>query len=106
MHCPTCHRFNYLRLQFTKIVTWSYILSSLFYIVTVAGSSTPLFMFVMTFLFLGLDEISVQLEEPFGNDESDIDLRGDTEFLARETACLVAARFARDFEHSHPMVYA
>jgi hypothetical protein len=48
----------------------------------------------------------VQLEEPFGLDETDIDLAGDCEFLARETACLVSARFARDFQHAHPIVYA
>lgn len=91
--------------QFTKIVTWSYVLSAPFYLVAVAGNYSAIFVFVMAFYFLGLDEIAVQLEEPFGTDETDINLAGDCEFLARETACLVSARFARDFEDSHPIIY-
>jgi hypothetical protein len=92
--------------QFTKIVTWSYVLSAPFYLVTIAGDYSCLFVAVMAFFFLGLDEIAVQLEEPFGTDETDINLAGDCEFLARETACLVSARFARDFRDCHPIVYA
>ena len=66
-------------------MTTAYVLSSPFVLVDTAKFYTPIFSFLLALFFFGLDEISVQLEEPFGDDYNDINMLSEIEHVEKET---------------------
>lgn len=56
---------------------------------SVLGIWTPLLVGFMSYLLLGLDELSRQLEEPFGNDDHDLPLDTIVRLIERETLSLL-----------------
>lgn len=55
----------------------------------VLGLWTPLLVGLVAYLFLGLDELSKELEEPFGTDLHDLPLDGMVRLIERETLALL-----------------
>jgi putative membrane protein len=61
--------------QIVKILILTFTFLTPFTIVTACGWATPLIMFFVALGFFGLDEAAEVLEQPFGNDPNQVDLR-------------------------------
>lgn len=81
--------------NFVQVITWTYVLSGPFYLAAISARYAPIFSFILSILFFGLDHMAVLCEEPFGSDGSDFNLEGRVEFLIKETACMMSVRQAR-----------
>ena len=62
-----------------------------FGVVNSLGWLTPVATFFLAMVLFGIDNIAVEIEEPFGRDENDVDVESKLLAIDRETACLVAA---------------
>ena len=56
---------------------------------TVLGAWTPLLVGVLSYLFLGFDELAHQMEEPFGQADNDLPLDAMVRLIERETLALL-----------------
>lgn len=62
-----------------------------FGIESVLGIWTPFLVGLLAYMFLGLDELSKELEEPFGTADNDLPLDTMTRLIERETLALLGA---------------
>lgn len=91
-----CSQLPFPYAQYIKLQKHLYTLLFPWGVVSTLGLLTPVASFIISMVFFTIDEIAVELEDPFGADANDLDLEKRVRRIDKETACLMAIAFGKE----------